>query len=231
MFVPIHDDNPLREIARPFVTWGIIAFTCLAYLFSVTETGGRVIASFAVVPAELARMGFWGGSALGQYDTLAVAERYTLVAYMFLHADILHLLSNMLFLWVFGDNVEDRLGHWRFLGFYLVCGIAGGLAHALTHPGSTLPLIGASGAVAGVVMAYLILYPKVQVWVLVLRVLPLRITALWALGAWVLSQFAMMAMPYVIAGADIGPTSWWAHIGGMTAGAVLVLMLGARRTT
>ena len=228
MFVPIHDDNPLRHISRPVVTWGIIAFTTLIYVLGATDSGSRAIASFAIVPVELARMGLWGGSAQGMYDTVAVAERYTPITYMFLHADILHLVGNMMFLWVFGDNVEDRLGHWRFLAFYVLCGIAGGLAHALTHPGSTLPLIGASGAVAGVVVAYLILYPKVQVWVLVLRVLPLRITALWALGAWVLSQFAMMAMPYVIAGADAGPTSWWAHIGGMVAGAVLVMVLGGR---
>ena len=92
---------------------------------------------------------------------------------MFLHGDILHLLSNMLFLWVFGDNVEDAMGHIKFLVFYLACGIAGGLAHALMLPASKLPLIGASGAVAGVIAAYLILHPRVMVWVLAFRFIPL----------------------------------------------------------
>lgn len=228
MFVPIHDDNPLRHIPRPYVTWGLIALTCAAFLLQVTDVGNHVAASFAVVPVELFRMGVLGGAAMGKWDAWAVPERYTLVSYMFLHGDIAHLIGNMAFLWVFGDNVEDRLGHLRFGLFYFACGIAGGLAHAVMLPGSALPLIGASGAVAGVIMAYLIFYPHVRVWVLAFRVIPLRITALFALGAWVLSQFAMLAVPYIVPGAKIGPISWWAHIGGIVAGAVLALAM--RRT-
>ena len=110
-------------------------------------------------------------------------EGYTLLTYMFLHGDIFHLSSNMLFLWVFGDNVEDAMGHIKFLVFYLICGVAGGLAHAFMLPASKLPLIGASGAVAGVIAAYLILHPRVLVWVLAFRFIPLRISAAWVLGS------------------------------------------------
>ena len=99
----------------------------------------------------------------------------------------------MLFLWVFGDNVEDAMGHFKFLVFYLLCGIAGGLAHAFMLPTSRLPLIGASGAVAGVIAAYLILHPRVRVWVLAFRFIPLRIAAAWVLGVWVVTQFVMVA--------------------------------------
>ncbi len=225
MFFPIHDDNPLREIPRPYVTWGLLVLNCAIFLMQASPLGSHVAASFAIVPAELFRVGVIGGAAMGPYDVWPVPERYTLVSYMFLHGDIAHLIGNMAFLWVFGDNVEDELGHTRFAFFYIACGIAGGLAHAVLLPGSTIPLIGASGAVAGVIVAYLIMFPHVRVWVLAMRVIPLRITALFALGLWVASQFAMLAIPYVVPGMKIGPISWWAHIGGIAAGAVLVLTM------
>src|SRR5690606_23904954 len=114
--------------------------------------------------------------------------RLTLLSYMFFHGDILHLAGNMLFLWVFGDNVEDALGHFRFLIFYLACGVAGGLVHTLMLPSSDIPLIGASAAVAGVIAAYLMLHPRVRIWVLVLRFIPIRISAATALGAWIITQ-------------------------------------------
>ena len=146
-------------------------------------------------------------------------EGYTLLTYMFLHGDILHLLSNMLFLWVFGDNVEDAMGHIKFIVFYLVCGIAGGLAHSLALPASKLPLIGASGAVAGVIGAYLILHPRVMVWVLAFRFIPLRISAAWVLGVWVATQLFMVLLN------QPDQVAWWAHIGGMVAGAILILFM------
>jgi membrane associated rhomboid family serine protease len=121
-------------------------------------------------------------------------------------------------LWVFGDNVEDAMGHRRFIVFYLACGVAAALAHAFALPDSTQPLIGASGAVAGVIAAYLLLHPRVRVWVLAFRIIPLRIAAVWVLGAWAVTQFVMVLL---------GPreVAWWAHIGGMAAGAVLILFL------
>ena len=129
----------------------------------------------------------------------------------------------MLFLWVFGDNIEDALGHFKFLIFYLLCGIAGGVAHAVMTPASQVPLIGASGAVAGVIAAYLVLHPKVRVWVLAFRFIPLRISAMWVLGAWVITQFVMLLFP------DGSPVAWWAHIGGLIAGALLVTYVAGRR--
>ena len=125
----------------------------------------------------------------------------------------------MLFLWVFGDNVEDAMGHIKYLVFYLVCGVAGGLAHALMLPASKLPLIGASGAVAGVIAAYLILHPRVLVWVLAFRFIPLRISAAWVLGVWVATQLFMVLIN------QPDQVAWWAHIGGMVAGAILILFM------
>jgi membrane associated rhomboid family serine protease len=226
MFVPISDDNPLRNVHRPWVTWAIIAACCGIFLLQTTGMPHQVLASFAIVPAELFKVGVLGGPAFGPNDGIAVAERYTLVSYMFLHGDIMHLVGNMLFLWVFGDNVEDALGHLKYALFYVFCGVAGGLMHAVMLPGSGLPLIGASGAIAGVIAAYVILYPRVMVWVLAFRFFPLKITAAFALGAWILTQFAMLAVPYVMPGANIGPISWWSHIGGIVAGAAGLLLIG-----
>jgi membrane associated rhomboid family serine protease len=130
----------------------------------------------------------------------------------------------MLYLWVFGDNVEDAMGHFKYLLFYLACGIFGGLMHAWMDPASQIPLIGASGAVAGVIAAYLVLHPRVRVWVLALKAIPLRISAFFALGIWIAIQIVMVIVARMNPEA-MGPTAWWAHIGGLIAGAVLVVFL------
>ena len=135
---------------------------------------------------------------------------------MFLHGGWMHLIGNMLFLWVFGDNVEDAMGHGRFLVFYLLCGAAGGLAHAFAAPTSEAPLIGASAAVAGTLSAYLILHPRVKLWVLFLGRIPLKLSAMWVIGAWIAFQFFNLFV------ALDEETSYWAHIGGLVAGAVLI---------
>jgi membrane associated rhomboid family serine protease len=155
-------------------------------------------------------------------ELVVVPEELTYITYAFLHADIFHLGGNMLFLWVFGDNVEDALGHIKFLIFYLLCAMAGALLHGLIAPDSQIPLIGASGAVAGVVAAYLILHPRVKIWILAFGRIPLRIPAYIALALWILFQFAMFAF-----GGD-EQVSFAAHIGGIVAGAVLVLLLRSR---
>ncbi len=235
MFVPLSDDNPLRVISWPFVTVLLIAVNILIFLLELTPTGQHVAASFAIVPNELFGVGIAGGPANGPLDRLPVPEWLTLISYMFLHGDPLHLIGNMLFLWVFGDNVEDAMGHAKFLAFFILCGIAGGLAHALSaefgfaallmkgpatsQPAGLIPLIGASAAVAGVIAAYLMLHPHVRVWVLAFRFIPLRVSAMLALGAWILTQFVMLLVP------DVGPVAWWAHIGGIVAGAMLVVVL------
>jgi membrane associated rhomboid family serine protease len=223
LFIPLSDDNPLKFLRYQWVTVGIIATNVLVFILQLSGLGLAAGTSFAVVPAELVEVGIVSGAAHGPYDTIPVPEAATLVTYMFLHADVVHLASNMMFLWVFGDNVEDAMGHVRYLVFYLLCGIAGALAQTAMEPQSQLPLIGASGAVAGTIAAYLILHPRVLVWVLAFRIIPLRVTATWILGLWIATQVFMVLInrgDYV---------AWWAHIGGALAGAVLVVWL--RRPT
>ena len=216
MFVPIGDDNPLKTIPFLYVTVSLIVLNVLVFLIDAIGGGSDrlFVSSFAVVPSELFQAGFFGGVAPSS-DALAIPERVTLLSYM-------HLLGNMLFLWVFGDNVEDELGHGRFLVFYLACGVVAALAHAIMIPDSRDALIGASGAVSGVIAAYLMLHPKVGVWVLVAKFIPLKITAAWALGAWIIFQFVMAMMPPED---EMVATAWWAHIGGLIAGAALVVVM------
>jgi membrane associated rhomboid family serine protease len=143
---------------------------------------------------------------------------------MFLHAGWLHLLSNMLFLWVFADNVEDAFGHFAFLLFYLLTGIAGGLTHVMMAPASPAPLIGASGAVSGVIAAYMLLYPKARIWILLFMRLPIRIGAIWVLGGW----FALQVLSLLLTGEDDLQVAWWAHIGGFFAGLAITFLLRSK---
>jgi len=219
MFVPLYDNNFLRHIGFQYVTVLLVAANVAVFLLQQSGLPLNAVISFALVPNEIAQGGFLGQPVPGPNDLFAVPEQYTLVSYMFFHADWVHLLGNMLFLWVFGDNVEDAMGHVKYLLFYLLCGIAAGVAHAIVMVDSPRPLIGASGAVAGVVAAYLMLHPRVRVWVLAMKVIPLQINAALALGLWIAMQVAMVLVP------QVGPVAWWAHIGGLVAGAVLVLIL------
>ena len=219
VFIPLSDDNPLRAIRFQWVTVGLIVANVLVFVWQSAGAGNAAFASFALIPAELFQVNIVGGSAHGPLDTVSVPEGYTLLSYMFLHGDIIHLSSNMLFLWVFGDNVEDALGHFKYLVFYLLGGIAAGLTHAIMLPKSGLPLIGASGAVAGIIGAYLVLHPRVLVWVLAFRFIPLRISAAWVLGVWVATQIVMVLIN------QSDQVAWWAHIGGALAGAILVLFM------
>jgi membrane associated rhomboid family serine protease len=232
MFVPLQDDNRLKSIKFQYVTIGIIVLNVLFFLLEQTNLGEAVVASGALIPGELLK-------SESMPPTGFVPEPLTLISYMFFHGSWLHLIGNMLFLWVFGDNVEDAMGHVKYLFFYLACGVFAGLVHTLvansslalpapeiaaalsTGPISNLavPLIGASGAVAGVIAAYLMLHPKVQVWVLALKFFPMRISAMFALGLWVVMQLVMVLVP------QPGQIAWWAHIGGLIAGAVLVVFL------
>lgn len=225
MFIPLHDTNPLKKISFPYVTVALIVLNVGIYM--VLQTGWFIpledenLTAFAVVPTQfLASTG--GDNSVLASGGVRVPERLTLVTYMFLHGGWIHLIGNMLFLWVFGDNIEDAMGHMRFIMFYLMCGIFAALAHTYMLPHSDLPLIGASGAVAGVISAYLILHPKVKVWVLALWRIPIRITAAWALGIWILAQFANLFF------ASEEAVAWWAHLGGLLAGAVLILFMRRR---
>jgi len=222
MFVPIHDDNHLKKIPFQYVTLLLIALNIAAFLALELSQA----ASFALVPAELVKFGYVGGSAHGPYDLMPIPEGFTLVTYSFFHGNWMHLLGNMLFLWVFGDNVEDAVGHFKFLLFYVLCGIAAALVHTAIAPDSLRPLIGASGSVAGVIAAYLMLHPKVSVWVLVMRFIPIKVSAAVALGFWVILQFAMVYLTNI--GMIKGPVAWWAHIGGLAAGAILIVFMRRR---
>jgi membrane associated rhomboid family serine protease len=219
VFVPLHDDNTLKTIRFAYVNIAIIAINIAVFLLESTGLGDAVIASFALIPQELFAADVAGADVLPPQGSVAIPENLTLLSYMFFHGDVFHLAGNMLFLWVFGDNVEDAMGHAKYLFFYLTCGIFAGLVHAAMIPDSPNPLIGASGAVAGVIAAYLMLHPRVRVWVLALKAIPLRISAALCLGLWIAIQIVMVALP------QTGPVAWWAHIGGLIAGALLVIVL------
>ena len=219
VFIPVQDENKLRSISFQWVTLGLIACNVAVFAATVAGIPEQVLLSFAIVPRELLDEGFRGIPTYPHtFNYLDIREFWTPLTYMFMHGNIMHLAGNMLFLWVFGDNVEDAMGHVRFLAFYLLCGIIGGLFHAALLPASELPLIGASGAVAGIISAYLILYPRVKVWILVFRFVPLKLPVYLVLGSWIALQFAMPIL------GGPGQISWYAHVGGILAGAVLLFV-------
>ncbi len=213
MFIPVFDINERQNISLHYATIGLIAANVVVFLLQLLVLGDNAEAGFRLIP------GVFTGEYLRPEAITVVPEWATLVTSAFLHADFWHLFGNMLFLWVFGDNVEDALGHIRFVVFYLLCAMAGGAAHILWDPDSVAPLLGASGGVAGIVSAYLVLHPRVRVWVLVLGKVPLRLPAFWIIGAWIVFQVA-----YALIEGDIA-VAWWAHVGGIVAGVVLVLIL------
>jgi membrane associated rhomboid family serine protease len=222
MFIPLHDDNPLRVISFPFVTVTIIAVNIFVFIFVqsglVGGAGEAATYAYAIIPCQL--LGQTCASGIGAQIPVGFGapEMITPLSYMFLHGSLMHLVGNMLFLWVFGDNVEDAMGHLRFLLFYLLCGVIAGYVHSVMAASAGTPLIGASGAVAGVIAAYLMLHPNVMVWALAFGALSVHLKAMWVLGAWVATQFFMLFS------AQQGMTAWWAHIGGLAAGAALVLL-------
>jgi membrane associated rhomboid family serine protease len=221
-FIPLYDTNPLRRIRYPWVSWTIIAVNVAVYFFF--EQGGFVgepqraeAISFGLVPV------LFHGASPGSLGLLAVPLGLTLVTYAFLHASVWHLAGNMVFLWVFGDNVEDALGHFRYLAFYLISSAVAGYAFVIAAPWSEAPVIGASGAVAAVLTAYLLLYPRAKVWILLLFGVPLRLRVEYVLGFWVLFQlYAAFAGAQASGGTDV---AWWVHVGGLATGAILVLFM------
>ncbi len=221
--IPLYDDNPTRN--RTWVTWLLIAGCALVFLGQAqlgAEAGQRAVLALGVIPSVL-----WGTAELAS-ELYAIPPVLTLLSAMFLHGSLLHLGSNLLFLWVFGNNVEDRLGSGRFLLFYLVCGVAASLAHALIEAESEIPMIGASGAISGCLGAYLLLFPGAAVTVL-LPIGPLlwttRVAARWVVGVWFIGQIANS----LAAGEGPG-VAWFAHLGGFAAGLLLLpIFLPAQR--
>ncbi len=218
MLIPIKDDNPLVSVRFQFVTAAILALNILIFLFAqgaiVNGLDNGQALSYGIVPILL----FNPDASLAP-DLDIIPPVATLVSYMFLHGGWMHIIANMLFLWVFADNVEDTLGHSLFLIFYLACGISSGLLHAVIVPESQNPLIGASGAIAGVLGAYLILFPDRKVWVLLFFGVPLKIPALVVIGFWIASQI------FSLATGAYGETevAWVAHIAGFFAGVLLIV--------
>jgi membrane associated rhomboid family serine protease len=220
MFIPLHDANEFRHIRRAYVTIGIIIANVVIFLITVMGASevfsDASILGLGYIPSVI------NDTVELQADFVIVPEDVTYFTYSFLHADLLHLGGNMLFLWVFGDNVEDAMGHVKYLLFYLLCAAAGAWLHGVILATSEMPLIGASGAIAGVVVAYLMLHPHIKLWVLVLMRIPLRIPAWIPIGLWIAFQFVMLFTQ------TEDQISWPAHVGGILAGAVLVPILKRR---
>jgi len=217
-FLPLHDANPRLYIRTHYVTIALIALNAVIFWYTMDATARGVdetLIGYALVPARL-----WGEARLAA-DLPGVAPVFTLVTYQFLHGGWQHLIFNMLFLWVFGDNIEDALGHARFVVFFLVCGIAGGLFHSLVGPHSLVPAIGASGAIAGVLGGYLLLYPRARLLVLAFGFIPLRLPALLVIGTF----FAQDLLWGITGTAALQGVAVWAHIGGFVTGAGLVILL------
>jgi membrane associated rhomboid family serine protease len=211
--IPIYDNDPLEKSHRAYVTFVLIALNIAIYAVqdaASDSTSTWLLVNFALFPVAVIGDAVTGGF---------MPPSFSLVTYMFLHGGWMHVLLNMLFLWVFADNIEDALGHGRFLAFYLLCGIAGGAAHMLAAPQSNVPLVGASGAIAGVIAAYLMIRPCAKITVLLFGFIPVRLASYWVLGFWILSQV------WHVFNLEKGDTAWWAHVGGLVAGAVLVTII------
>jgi membrane associated rhomboid family serine protease len=223
MLVPLKDDNPLQVIRFQGVTAGIVAVNVIIFLFTGAvaqpEFSSAIAASYGVVPVEL-----FSPAMHVPLSLEPVPEPVTLITYMFLHGGWLHLLFNMAFLWVFADNIEDAFGHMGFLLFYLLCGISAALIHSVMLPTSQLPVIGASGAVSGVLGAYVLLFPKARLWVFFYLPIPFRIPAIIVLGMWFALQILGVFTP-VVEGQMV---AWWAHIGGFLTGLLLTIGLRSR---
>jgi membrane associated rhomboid family serine protease len=208
--IPLRDE--LRSSTRPYVTYAILAVNILVFIYE-TSLGRNVndfIFRFGAIPNNI-------------FHPAGPATYLTLVSSMFVHAGFMHVLGNMLFLWVFADNVEDRIGHVKFLLFYLVSGIAGSLLHSLTSPGSLIPMVGASGAISGVLGAYILFYPRARVMALIPLGFFMRMTYLPSfvfLGIWFLYQLLLGLLSVGVRG---GGVAYFAHIGGFAAGLLFAL--------
>lgn len=215
--IPIHDDNPTT--ITPVVTMSLIAACVLVFLYQMTlprEAVKEFVLAFGAIPAAIF------GKASVPSDVAVIPPIATIISSMFLHGGFMHILGNMLYLWVFGNNIEDIMGHRRFIAFYLVCGILATLCHALIGPSSETPMVGASGAISGVLGAYLLVYPKAQVLVFIpLGVLlhGIYIPAGFVLGLWFLFQLLQGGMSL---GNEGGGVAFFAHIGGFVAGMGLI---------
>ena len=219
--IPISDDNPTTR--RAVINWLIIGLCIAVFLWEVS-LGRQMNAAIYVlgfIPAALS------GHAHALRGFIHIPPAGTLFTSMFIHGGWLHIAGNMLYLAIFGNNIEEAMGHVRYLVFYLVCGVAAALTLAFMDPGATTPMVGASGAISGVLGAYLLLYPRARVTVIVpLGIIfwPFRLSAFWVVGLWFLLQLlsAMFTDP------GQPGVAWWAHVGGFGAGLVLTPLFKSR---
>ena len=210
--LPIGDDNSARRIT-PIVTYALIAINVLVFLLELSS-GDAFIERWAFVPTRFL------ADPVGEFPTLLTS--------MFMHAGWLHLLSNMLYLWIFGDNVEDRFGHGLFTVFYILCGLGATFAQLAVSMGSSIPNLGASGAIAGVLGAYIVMFPGSGVNVLLGRVVT-RMSALIVIGFWIILQIFSGIGTFTASSQAEGGVAYMAHIGGFFAGVILTFLLGGNR--
>ena len=215
--IPIRDE--IRTHRVPFVNYALIALNIAAFvlLWLAGSEQEALVYQLALIPAS-----FTGALSLGDITDLFTG--------MFMHAGLAHLGGNMLYLWIFGDNVEDAMGHIKYLAFYLVGGVVASLAHILTNPNSQIPTVGASGAIAAVLGAYLVLFPHSRVATIIPLGYFMRITMMPAalvLGLWFVLQLFSGVLS--LGGPDVGGVAFWAHIGGFVVGVLMALLLGKRR--
>jgi membrane associated rhomboid family serine protease len=221
--IPLKDDNPTS--IQPVITLSIIGLCVLVFLWqlSLSPEGGRAaVYALGFIPAVLS------GNVELPPPLVWVPSSLTVFTSMFLHGGFLHLAGNMLYLWIFADNVEDSMGHGRFILFYALCGVAAALAQAAPELGSTIPMIGASGAVSGILGAYVLLYPHARILVvvpLVVILYTLRLPAIIVLGIW----FAIQLMSSLAAPAVGGGVAFRAHLGGFIAGVLLIRLFAVRQ--
>ena len=223
--IPFRDSNPSGT--RPVVTIAIIAVNVLAFLYGVAlgDELDRFVLRYALLPGVVT-----GHYAIPGWDFTDTAWRF--VTTMFLHAGWIHLIGNMWYLWIFGDNIEDRLGHVGFAVFYLVGGVAASLFHMFSNPESLVPTVGASGAIAAVLGAYLVCFPRARVTTFVpVFFVPMffEFPAVFVLGFWFIVQLFSGAASLGVPTQATGGVAWWAHIGGFITGMVLIRVLPARK--
>lgn len=227
---PIRDDNP--HFLTPYVTYTIVALNAVIWVllqgYGTEPSLARSVCTLGLVPGELLGTlpaGYRVQIAPHAYCVIAGSANWaSLIMHMFLHGGWMHIIGNMWFLWIFGNNVEDSMGHGRFIVFYLLCGLAAASVQMVFSPDSGIPMVGASGAIGGVMGAYIVLYPRVNVHMLVwfgFFVTTFAVPAVWMLGYWFLLQ-----MLGGIGSLDVqgGGVAFWAHVGGFVAGAFLIFV-------
>ncbi|MBI5410347.1 MAG: rhomboid family intramembrane serine protease [Nitrospirae bacterium] len=219
--IPFKDDNPTRSF--PFITIVLIAAnTAIFTLQALSPVDAQKIAfAYGAIPNYILRF----------EDVQPIHPLLTVFTSMFMHGGFLHLGGNMLYLWIFGNNIEDKLGRWRFIIFYLFCGIAAAYAHALSNPASRIPMIGASGAVSGILGAYMLLFPHARIHTLIFLgffVQVVRLPAIFVIGFWIVLQFINGMISKGLMGN--GGVAWFAHIGGFIIGLLFIkLFLKTKR--